>query len=1062
MRTLLRGISLSIALGLAQGAVVADEPRVWSGPDHGFAKEDHADWKDPANQDRITDGVRLTRADREGLFNAARDLGFRPDSPAGTEWAYGRAADWATLEFRGWRDWHGGNPLTAIGREAVIHLVEKDAYLDVTVLSWTDHADGGGFSYERASEAVPGEKVWTGPAITFTKADDADIGLAANQDRIADGVWITRKDRRGLFNVAREVGYEAGFAYATPPTGTEWAWGTTADLPHLVFSTWRHWNGGDPRSMVGKSAVLHLLEEDVYLDIRFLSWTGQDAGGGYSYERATEGVPGERVWTGPMATFTKEDYAEWWEEEHHDRITDGVRLARGDDAGLFNLARESHWYYDPDRPSPPYGTEWAYGQASDWPNLRFTSWTEWHGRCPPSAIGRAAVLHLVREDVYLDIVFTEWTEDADGGGFSYQRATEGIAGEKVWTGPTVTFTKADGADPRLPANQDRISPEVRLTRANLQGLYNALYEAGYGYGFRSPVLTEWAFGTAADWQSLTFRSWSDWTPYPTWLIVERDAVLHLVKEDVYLDIRFLSWSADASGGGFSYERATEGVPGEKVWTGARKTFAKEDYGDFGAADQQDRITGSVWLTRRDDRGIFNIAREPHYGFYPDQQVPLSPEGTEWAWGSASEWASLDFHPWYSWMGGNYAGGPPSTVGRSAVLHLIEADAYLDVRFLRWTEDAQGGGFSYVRASEAVPGQKVWSGPPVYFAKADGADWADPFNQDRIADGVRITRRHQEGLFNAALEFRYGEDEEPTPTPPTGTEWAFGAASDWRDLRFRPWADWHDWDPPSVLGRPAVLHLIEEDVYLDIRFTSWTESAEGGGFSYLRASNKAPSILIGPAPVVAVVPHGGAAEFSVEAVDPNGDPLTYLWDFGDGSTGTGTNPAHAYAEPGEFVVTVTVDDGLLRTTGVTAVTMGAAMTVDAVKGKVDFRTPGRDGLTTRGTLALPASFVPAGRVLRFQACGVDESFTLDSKGRGTTYDGDGRVALKYDRRKGLWKFRLTLTNDDYAAAWAEDGMIDADIMVPVEWTSTVTVGGMSFTLTDTCTWRARQGRSGLLK
>lgn len=42
-------------------------------------------------------------------------------------------------------------------------------------------------------------------------------------------------------------------------------------------------------------------------------------------------------------------------------------------------------------------------------------------------------------------------------------------------------------------------------------------------------------------------------------------------------------------------------------------------------------------------------------------------------------------------------------------------------------------------------------------------------------------------------------------------------------------------------------------------------------------------------------------------DPDGDALTYAWDFGDGSTGTGANPTHTYADNGAYVVTLTVTD-----------------------------------------------------------------------------------------------------------------------------------------------------------
>ena len=43
-------------------------------------------------------------------------------------------------------------------------------------------------------------------------------------------------------------------------------------------------------------------------------------------------------------------------------------------------------------------------------------------------------------------------------------------------------------------------------------------------------------------------------------------------------------------------------------------------------------------------------------------------------------------------------------------------------------------------------------------------------------------------------------------------------------------------------------------------------------------------------------------------DPSGRQLTYLWDFGDGSTGGSSQPSHTYAASGTYTVSVNVTDG----------------------------------------------------------------------------------------------------------------------------------------------------------
>ncbi|WP_190849829.1 PQQ-dependent sugar dehydrogenase [Streptomyces aurantiacus] len=53
--------------------------------------------------------------------------------------------------------------------------------------------------------------------------------------------------------------------------------------------------------------------------------------------------------------------------------------------------------------------------------------------------------------------------------------------------------------------------------------------------------------------------------------------------------------------------------------------------------------------------------------------------------------------------------------------------------------------------------------------------------------------------------------------------------------------------------------------------------------------------------------------SAGSTDPDGDSLTYAWNFGDGATSTAANPSHTYTTNGQYTATLTVKD----TTGKTA-------------------------------------------------------------------------------------------------------------------------------------------------
>jgi hypothetical protein len=134
---------------------------------------------------------------------------------------------------------------------------------------------------------------------------------------------------------------------------------------------------------------------------------------------------------------------------------------------------------------------------------------------------------------------------------------QNAAAAQVWNGPTIGFTNLLGSDPTLPASQDRITPNVWLTRGATRGIYNIKVENGYTHNL-SPVGTEWAYGQLTNYSSLFYQNWEGWNVHHPPDMVGQDAVLHIIPDDTYLAIKFTSWGIGS--GGFSYLRSTQSVP----------------------------------------------------------------------------------------------------------------------------------------------------------------------------------------------------------------------------------------------------------------------------------------------------------------------------------------------------------------------------------------------------------------------------------------------------------------------------------------------------------------------
>jgi glucose/arabinose dehydrogenase len=117
----------------------------------------------------------------------------------------------------------------------------------------------------------------------------------------------------------------------------------------------------------------------------------------------------------------------------------------------------------------------------------------------------------------------------------------------VWTGPTIIRGDANGVD--------QMTPSVGITRGASQGIYNISQEPGFTH-FLSPKDTEWADGTTANYNTLSYTDWDNWAknihggPPGT---IGVNAVVHLISDNIYIDIKFLTWGI---GGPYSYQRST--------------------------------------------------------------------------------------------------------------------------------------------------------------------------------------------------------------------------------------------------------------------------------------------------------------------------------------------------------------------------------------------------------------------------------------------------------------------------------------------------------------------------
>jgi hypothetical protein len=280
------------------------------------------------------------------------------------------------------------------------------------------------------------------------------------------------------------------------------------------------------------------------------------------------------------------------------------------------------------------------------------------------------------------------------------------------------------------------------------------------------------------------------------------------------------------------------------------------------------------------------------------------------------------------------------------------------------------------------------------------------------------------------------------------------------------------------------------------FTNWTENASVVSAesrytftvsgdrdlvaNFVVVPNRAPIFTCAPTITNAllqtgasfVVAAGDTNVFNVCAVDPDQDPLSYQWLFGNGdSTAWLTSNIAAYAYPatncGPYTARVTVSDGELTVSSNLLVTVACELNVTnkgtKVQAKLNFAKPASD---TCKVVAIPQPGQCTnwlGVAVTLDVGGAKVAWVLDAKGRGQ--NANGKCQFKYNKKTGLCTFSASLKYGSWRDEWEAHGLTNETVVKPgrlVKLPVVLLIGDEAFASEAALTYTAKQGKSGTAK